>query len=889
MASPNKPVKHFFSAPPKNLDNDQPYVLYGLPMLAGLAAGALVFAGSMSGLWHLAGNTGLLGGVDNMPLSDHAEIWGKAAVDLLLRHKPPFAPLVTEYMNGLDLSSWWLIKGKALISAIPSVGVAWLLMRSMCKTEVFEKQVGGVEFVTGPNALQEAVKAVEKLNGRTESNRRRWWREHGFPLKPTGLGRPGFLRIHPDLPALSERALSRSMLALGSAGAGKTAMLSHMFYEAMVGKNFLVVLDVKGDLAFAFQKMAKRLKHGKNRVAVISMFSDDDFAWDLGEDHRLAADADQHAERWVLAGDGNPIWHQGGRLGFAVIELSLIKEYAAARKLHAERVAAWEARKAEALATGTTFTEKAPRAPVAWHAGHLAYRLSTYDLPKIVTLAQEHDPIAAKVYEHWQTNAPIQSFETTFRVAAKPLVSIGNAWGDAPKGKPERKRISLLKFVQGMGDPNYKGPRVLIIRSNERYKEMSRGYINAMHAFLTECVLALPDNPSDGTGRNLLVFLDEFAALGKGIKASIEDALARGRSKGLKHIIATQTEAAMIELFGENALKSLLGNLGLRIVGMAANNQDAAEIASTFGTKRIRVKRPGDDEPTFRDEPVLESNFLASSDEMGPQNDGVKALLPIGSKLFHLTWPFASEDKVPRAPTNKAPYEPASWMQDGEIAPLTDYDPWPDDDSDEPPEPPEPDEPPPPSDDGVSGGPAIIVTTVGAPEKKGISIDPHKAALLREALSQNPLSRSRTETRTIETEALAGSPEYEAAVLQAVEDQRAADMRGDWIDQGEQDEAGGMLVEAVTHAALESVAPGLTHALDVLKVAENLQAPTQNVETRLDSVGDVRTVTVDPPKVMQEVEVPEKTPRQMQEEQDRERDRILRMRPGVQFKPGMER
>lgn len=887
MASP-KPPKYFAFAPPKNLDNDQPYFLYGVPMITAGLAGVATWSASMVGLWHLAGATGWLGGTSNMGLLEHSKYWFEGMADLWLRHKHPFAADVAAYQNALDLMPWMLVKGKALISAIPAAGVARWVVRKLTKRHVYEEQVGGVQFITGPTALPEAVKAVDKLNGRTETDRHRWWRERGLPLSVKGLGRKGLLTIHPLLPDFCERALSRSMLILGSAGAGKTAMFAHVFYSAMRGKQFLVVLDVKGDLTYVFQQMAKRMKHGKNRVAVISMFCDTDHGWDLGRDHRYAADADQHAERWVLAGDGNPIWHQGGRLGFAVIELSLINEYNAALKKHALRMAAWEARKEQARLAGTPFTEKALRAPVPWHAGHLAFRLSTYDLPKIVELAKAYDPIAAQVYKNYDTNTAVQSFETTFRVFSKPLVNIGNAWGDAAPGQKPRKRISLLDFVNGMGDKNYKGPRVLILRSNERYKEMSRGYITAMHAFLTEAVLALPDNPSDGTGRNLTVFLDEFAALGKGIKDSIESALARGRSKGYKHIIATQTEAAMIELFGENGLKSILGNLGLRIIGMAANNQDASEIAATFGTKKMRVKRPDDDEPTFRDEPVLESNFLSSSDNMGPQSNGVKALLPLGDKLFHLEWPFASSDKVPRAPSDKAPYELASWMTGGETAPLSDYNPWPDGDPDEqePEEPEEPTEPPPPESDGVSGGPSIVVTTVGNPDKKGISIDPDKAARLREALARNPLARTRTETATIEAEAQAGSPEYEQAVIQAVEDQRAAEQNGDWIDPGEEDEGNSMLLKVATDAALDAVVPGAKFVLDALEVAEGLQGPMQKIETRIDSVGDVRTVAVTPPTVTQEFVVPEKTPRQMQEEQDRERDRILRMRPGVAFRPG---
>lgn len=891
MSTSLKPVRYFLTAPPKNLDNDQPYILYGVPLATGLLAGAAVWTAAMAGLWYVAGETGWFGGTSHMGLLQHSTYWLKGLVDLALRRMHPFAADVGAYRYALNQMSWWLIKGKALIAAALAAGVAWWIVVKMCKRRVHEEQIAGLEFITGPKAIIEAGKAVEKLNGRTESDRRRWWREHGLPLKPVGIERPGFLRIHPDLPAVSERALSRSMLVLGSAGSGKTAMLSHMFYEAMAGKHFLVVLDVKGDLTYVFQKMAKRLKHGRNRVAVISVFSDEDYGWDMGPDHRFAADADQHAERWVLAGDGNPIWHTGGRLGFSVLEQSLINEYALARALYQEAMVAWEIRRDHAALLGRTFDEKPPRAPVAWHAGHLAFRLSTYGLDKIVEIATVLDPIAAQVYKNYETNTAVQSFETTFRAFAKPLVNIGNAWGDAPQGKKERKRISLLDFVKGMDDPTYKGPRVLILRSNERYEEMSRGYICAMHAFLTEAVLALPNNPSGKPGRNLLVFLDEFAALGKGIKPSIEAALARGRSKGLKHIIATQTEAALIEMFGENGLKAIKDNLGLKIYGMAGSNESASDIAATFGIRKTKVKRPGDDEPTFRDDPVVESTFLGSSDHMGPQEKGVKAIMQIGSKLLHLEWPFASEDKVPQAPSDLEPYKPAAWMTGGPTAPLKDYNPWPHgaplihrpidlskaiDKVSEPTE--------------VGGGAqSIVVTTVGAPAKTGLSIDPTKAQRLAEALARNPLARPRPATQTVETAAQPGSVEYEEAVLKAIEVQRAAELVGDWIDQGEQDEALGVLAEVVTHGAIEAALPGVTHVLEALHVAEGLQAPTQNVEIRLDSVGDVRTVTVDPPKVTKEVEVPEKTPRQMQEEQDRERDRILRMRAGVELRPGLDR
>lgn len=885
-----KPVRYFFSAPPKSIDNDQPYVLYGLPLIAGCASGAAIFAGSMYGLWSLAGHTGVLGGVDNMPLLDHAMVWGKAGVDLMLRHKQPFAPLVHEYMYELSLSSWWLIKGKALLSAIPGAGVAWWVLRKLSKRHVHEEQIGGLQFITGPHAIPEATRAVEKLNGRTESDRRRWWREHGFPLKPVGLGRPGLLRIHPDLPAISERALSRSMLVLGSAGSGKTAMLSHMFYEAMAGRNFLVVLDVKGDLTYVFREMAKRLKHGKNRVAVISMFSDEDCGWDIGKDHRFAADADQHAERWVLAGEGNPIWHTGGRLGFSVLEQSLIHEYTQALALHKEAMTAWESRRDHAALLGRTFDEKPPKAPVVWHAGHLAFRLSTYGLDKIVKIATALDPIAAQVYKNYETNQAVQSFETTFRAFAKPLVNIGNAWGDAPPGKKERKRLSLLDFVNGMDNPTYKGPRVLILRSNERYEEMSRGYINAMHAFLTEAVLALPNNPSGKAGRNLLVFLDEFAALGKGIKPSIEAALARGRSKGLKHIVSTQTEAALISMFTENGLKSVKDNMGLKVYAMAGSNESAAEIAATFGVKKLKVKRPGDDEATFRDEEVIPSTFLGSSDTMGPQEKGVKAIVQIGDKLLHMEWPFASEDKVPQAPSNLPPPNPAAWMVGGAVAPLKDYDPWPDGLPviHRPIDLAKPDREVVTSDGKAGGGRSIVETTLGAPVKPGVSIHPDMQRRLAEAIARNPLMTSGGATETVMAPAKPGSIEYENEVIRQIENQRAADLSGDWIDPGEQDESNGMMVEAITHTVLEATAPGVTHLLEALKVGEGLQGPTQNVETRLDSVGELRTVTVDPPMVTQEVPVQEKTPRQMQEEQDRERDRILKMRPGVSFGPSLD-
>ncbi|WP_123850052.1 hypothetical protein [Burkholderia pseudomallei] len=216
MGTSTKAVRYFFASPPKNLDNDQPYVLVGFPILTGIATGAAVFVGSMYGLWTMAGHTGVLGGVDNMPLSEHASIWGKGAIDLLLRHKQPYAALVNEYMYELSLSSWWLIKGKALLSAVPSFLTMRWVTRKLCKRQVFEEQVGGMELVTGPKAHEEAVKAVDKLNGRTETDRHRWWRERGLRLGDR-RGPPLRSGRGPARRALGARGRRQSHLAPGRA------------------------------------------------------------------------------------------------------------------------------------------------------------------------------------------------------------------------------------------------------------------------------------------------------------------------------------------------------------------------------------------------------------------------------------------------------------------------------------------------------------------------------------------------------------------------------------------------------------------------------------------------------------------------------------------------
>ncbi|MDN7536807.1 type IV secretory system conjugative DNA transfer family protein [Burkholderia cenocepacia] len=823
--------------PPANLAPDQPYRLIGSAVAGGAVIGTVAWAVAMGVEWWVASKTGTLGGVSHMPLSKHALYWSETFLHREMRNRP-FADNVAAYQYGLDQMNWWLIKGKAALATVPGLGVGAYITAKMNRVYCNSRHLSGMQFHDGKDAEKLAEQAVLELNG----------------------DQPPFLPLHPGLTWLSQQAWSTSAIIMGAAGAGKSAILAHLTYEAMVQNVFMVIMDAKGTQSHVIQTINKKLGRSSENVATISPFSDRDAAWDIGRDLVREEDATVFANAYVPASK-DPMWSEGARGILRAIVLALIVEY---------RVAC---ARAEELGV-----EK----PKPWHWGHLSFRIMSA-MKDIYAWAAEHDPGTAQLIADYEKSNTVKSFEVTFRTFCQDIHKLGKAWGEPAEGQPKRRRVSLRLFVDRVERKGRKGVHQIVLRNNLEYKSLTKGYLLAMHAFLTAKMLSLNDNPTDGTGRTLLFMEDEFTSQGK--KESIFDALELGRSKGMVHVIAVQTEDALIELYGQEGRGRISGNTTIKILGRAAAPEMGAQMAANFPKRTVQVTHPGrpaakgqPETPTTYESvevPVIRPEVLSSTRDMGKQRAswlgrrpaGIKAVVRIGADLYHLLWPFIEKDKMPSASDASTP-PLAAWLVGGKVPALSDYKPMIQveklkADRDAAAAAAATAEIPPATTSTAPGGVDLDAMLEGStatqgergpeltgPSDPGSTTTPADRPLSAMELYELEMQRKKeTVVETVEVDVERDSEEYQHAMVDAANLQREQERRGDWHDPGEMDESASLLLEAVAGQVAEAVIPGGHLVMEGLKLAEGAQGPAKNVENVIDNqTGEVRTVTVVAPK-----------------------------------------
>lgn len=821
--------------PPANLAPDQPYRLIGSAVVGGAVIGTVAWAVAMGVEWWVASKTGTLGGVSHMPLSKHVLYWCETFLHHELRNRP-FADNVTAYQYGLDQMNWWLIKGKAALATVPGVGIGAYITGKMNRVYCNSRHLTGMQFHDGKDAEKLAEQAVLELNG----------------------DQAPFLPLHPGLTWLSQQAWSTSAIIMGAAGSGKSAILAHLTYEALVQNVFMVIMDAKGTQSHVIKTINKQLGRRSDNVATISPFSDTDAAWDIGRDLIRDEDATVFANAYVPPSN-DPMWSDGARGILRTIVLSLIVSYREAC--------------ARAEAAGV---EK----PKPWHWGHLAYRIQSA-MKDIYTWAAEHDPATARLIADYEKSNTVKSFEVTFRTFSLDIIKLGKAWGEPAEGEPRRRRVSLRLFVDRVARKGRKGVHQIVLRNNLEYKALTKGYLLAMHAFLTAKMLSLSDNPTDGTGRTLLFMEDEFTSQGK--KESIFDALELGRSKGMVHVIAVQTEDALVELYGQEGRGRISGNTTIKILGRAAAPEMGAQMAANFPKRTVQITHEG--RPAAKGQPatpttyesievpVIRPEILSSTRDMGKQRGswlgghkaGIKAVVRIGSDLYHLLWPFIDKDKMPSASDASVP-PLAAWLVGGKVPALQDYAPTVQVEAlmaQQAAAQAEASAVPTATANDDSGGAALdAMLAEGASASEEPSAE-HVAPAAPEVpapSTDRPLSpmelyememRRKKElvVETVEVDVERDSVEYQHAVVDAANLQREQERRGDWHDPGEIDESTSLLLEAVAGQVAEAVIPGGHLVMEALKIAEGAQALAKNVENVIDNqTGEVRQVTVVAPK-----------------------------------------
>jgi len=199
--------------------------------------------------------------------------------------------------------------------------------------------------------------------------------------------------------------------------------------------------------------------------------------------------------------------------------------------------------------------------------------------------------------------------------------------------------------------------RTIIFQHRDDAASLAQPLIGAIVSLASRRLLSLPDSKR----REVWLLLDEFAALPR--LDALPPLLERGRSKGVRVVLAYQTYSQVITRYGREMTETIEALCGASVFFRVPTGGTARHISEQIGETEDEVPQPttqqqGDTSITMqrRTEPLVRPEEVSGLPQ--PQAEGgVPGYLVVSgwSHVLRLTWPFVD---VPRL---RAPYKPARW------------------------------------------------------------------------------------------------------------------------------------------------------------------------------------------------------------------------------------
>lgn len=199
--------------------------------------------------------------------------------------------------------------------------------------------------------------------------------------------------------------------------------------------------------------------------------------------------------------------------------------------------------------------------------------------------------------------------------------------------------------------------RTIIFQHRDDAASLVQPLIGAIVSLASRRLLSLPDSKS----REVWLLLDEFAALPR--MDALPPLLERGRSKGVRVVLAYQSYSQVITRYGREGTETIEALCGVSVFFRVPTGSTARHISEQIGETEDEIPQPttqqqGDTSITMqrRTEPLVRPEEVSGLPQ--PQAEGgVPGYLVVSgwSHVLRLTWPFVD---VPRL---RAPYKPARW------------------------------------------------------------------------------------------------------------------------------------------------------------------------------------------------------------------------------------
>ncbi|WP_031482023.1 type IV secretion system DNA-binding domain-containing protein [Maridesulfovibrio frigidus] len=419
-------------------------------------------------------------------------------------------------------------------------------------------------------------------------------------IKFSGKG----LNIHPSV-SISRDRETRHFLIIGSTGGGKTTIIIPMVKQIQERGDIIIIFDNKGEFT------------GLLPGVIMAPWDDRCIGWAVGADIVNKQDAETLAARLIHENGNEPMWAQGAQM---ILVAFIVKAQ----------------------------QEKSKK----WDFLDIINDLKSSDSNRIKQVVDVHNPLASMLVADPGSKTTL-SFLVQVMACMAPVAALAEAW----KG---RDKVSFRRWLTGnirAGKDN-----TIILQSNSRYSETTKAYLHS----IIQTLASIINSPelSNSRDRRIWLILDEVPQLGEMVELS--EFLEIGRSKGCCVILGVQSISQVKEIYSDNVADSWLSMIGTTILCRTQGKDSPRWLSELIGNRKIEkltVSTSFSDTPAGggnaqqftknysyqeKDEPVVPSQIISSSKELGPWNNkGLRAILHTNTDVVcRLIWPFEKHSKI---------------------------------------------------------------------------------------------------------------------------------------------------------------------------------------------------------------------------------------------------
>jgi hypothetical protein len=437
-------------------------------------------------------------------------------------------------------------------------------------------------------------------------------------LGETGKQEPG-VEIFPGIP-ISQKRETKNFLAVGGAGAGKTTVIYPIIKKAEARGDRLIIYDCKGEWTQRFQGII--LAPWDKRCA----------GWKISADLENVADARTFSENLVKE-SSDPMWSNASRAILTATLLYLINE------------------------------------KDRWNLQTVLLEIAK-GYEHVRDLVRKYTPASSVIVESEEVSKTEKGFLITLGSYLSTVSDLAEAW----EGRPE---ISLRRWL--LTNKTLKPKlRTIILQGNERYKQLSRSYIQAVMQVIGATVSSA--EMQESRTRKIWFCFDEIAQVGN--IPTLTRMLETGRSKGVRMILGAQDLAQVKKEYGPEVAEIWTSNINTYFLGRTGSVETAEYFSKMIGKQKLRKYvasyagggMAGSTAEQRQDSWQESDEWVVRPDEFGEgeigefeELRGVKLYLLTGGKtVYKLLWPYVNAEKIREGEIR------AAWTR-RKVKQLTDY------------------------------------------------------------------------------------------------------------------------------------------------------------------------------------------------------------------------